>query len=320
MTVGVSRGRPERVSTRLVGLALLATLTLGGCGQSDTPDADEPVVIATTTMLGSVVTDIARCAGASSETLMAPGDDPHSFSLSSEHVADLVNTQLVVSSGLGLEEGMTSVLASAQQDGAHVLEVAPLLNPLPFGDGDSTGQLPATHDPHFWLDVARMADAAAIIGHELATITGDSTYATCGTQVRDDLLVLDTSVRDILAGVEPSNRVLVTDHNAFGYFAAAYGFEIAGVVIAGGSTEAEPSSRELAALIETIQTRQIPAIFSNIAAQSNAVEAVAREAGPQVQVVPLYVGSLGPAGSGAETYASMMTTNAELIAQALEPK
>ena len=45
MTVGVSRGRPERVSTRLVGLALLATLTLGGCGQSDTPDADEPVVI-----------------------------------------------------------------------------------------------------------------------------------------------------------------------------------------------------------------------------------------------------------------------------------
>ena len=138
--------------------------------------------------------------------------------------------------------------------------------------------------------------------------------------MRDDLLVLDTSVRDILAGVEPSNRVLVTDHNAFGYFAAAYGFEIAGVVIAGGSTEAEPSSRELAALIETIQTRQIPAIFSNIAAQSNAVEAVAREAGPQVQVVPLYVGSLGPAGSGAETYASMMTTNAELIAQALEPK
>lgn len=318
VAVGLRRG--SRAGVRVVGLVLLSTLTLAGCGQSGTAETgtEEPVVIATTTMLGSVVADVASCAGASSRTLMAPGDDPHSFSLSSEHVAELIGTQLVVSNGLGLEEGIAKVLANAQQDGARVLEVAPLVDPLPFNGSEPTGGLPNTYDPHFWLDAARMAQAAALIGDELATITGDTGYSTCGTQVKQDLLTLNAQIRDILAGVEPANRVLVTDHNAFGYFANAYNFEVAGVVVAGGSTEAEPSSRELAALIETMKERQIPAVFSNVAAQSDLVTAVAREAGAQVQVVPLYVGSVGPAGSGADTYASMMTTNASLIAQALE--
>ena len=144
----------------------------------------------------------------------------HCFSLSSEHVADLVNTQLVVS-GLRLEEGMTSVLASAQQDPTS--SGGPAAQPLPFGDGDSTGQLPA-HDPHFWLDVARMADAAAIIGHGLPrspatapTPAGRRCATTCSSSTRRSV----TSLRG--RALEP---VLVTDHNAFGYFAAAYGFEM----------------------------------------------------------------------------------------------
>jgi zinc/manganese transport system substrate-binding protein len=111
--------------------------------------------------------------------------------------------------------------------------------------------------------------------------------------------------------------VMVTDHDAFGYLADAYDFEVAGVVIPGGSTLAEPSSAELAELVETIQAEGVPAIFSNTADSSALVDAVAAEAGTQVEVVELFVGSLGPDGSGADTYTGMVTTNAQLIADAL---
>jgi zinc/manganese transport system substrate-binding protein len=172
-------------------------------------------------------------------------------------------------------------------------------------------------DPHFWHDAARMAEAAELIGAELAEVTGDDAYATCGTEVHDALMQTDQQVRDILAAVPADQRVLITDHGAFGYFAQAYDFEVAGVVIPGGSTLAEPSSAELTALVETIKAEGVPAIFSNNADPSDLVPAVAAEAGTDVEVVELFVGSLGPEGSGGETYAEAMTTNAQRIADAL---
>lgn len=112
--------------------------------------------------------------------------------------------------------------------------------------------------------------------------------------------------------------MLVTDHDAYAYFAKAYGFEIAGVVIPGGSTDAEPSSADLAGVIDTVKKEKVPAIFSNTTVSPKLVDTVARESGQDVKVVPLYVDSVGPQGSGAETYAGMMTTNARLIADALK--
>ena len=172
-------------------------------------------------------------------------------------------------------------------------------------------------DPHFWHDAARMAEAAELVGAELAELTGDEAYATCGTEVHDQIMEADEQVRAILASVPADQRVLVTDHDALGYFADAYDFEVAGVVIPGGSTLAEPSSQELTELVETIETEGVSAIFSNTAAGSTLVDAVAAEAGTEVEVVELYVGSLGEQGSGAETYVGMVTTNAERIAAAL---
>ncbi|MCA1780902.1 MAG: metal ABC transporter solute-binding protein, Zn/Mn family [Dermatophilaceae bacterium] len=268
--------------------------------------------MATTTMLGSVLSDITECAGGRSSTLMAPGDDPHDFALSSDQVAQLVSATLVVSNGLGLEAGLAPALMNAAEDGATIVEVAPQVEPLPFTrDGESRD------DPHFWMDVSRMALAAEVIGEKLAERTGESSYRGCGEQVAEALERTDRQVRDILAEVPAGRRVLVTDHHAFGYFAAAYDFEIAGVVVPGGSTEAEPSSQELAALTEVIRDRGVPAVFSDTADSSRVVEAVVAEAGEDVRVVPLYVGSVGPEGSGAATYAEMMVANAERIAQAL---
>jgi zinc/manganese transport system substrate-binding protein len=316
--------------TRLA-LATLGTtaLLLAACGTSspddDAADTAQGVsVVATTTMLGDVVAQVTACAGGSTTTLMPVGADPHDFSPSSEQVASIVAADLVVANGLGLEEGLADAIESAEVDGATVLEVAELVDPIEFGghghadeEEHSGEEEHGDLDPHFWHDAMRMATAAQLVGDALAAATGDDTFSECGQQVADDLRGTDAEVREILSRLDDDQRVLVTDHDALGYFAEAYGFEVAGVVIPGGATLAEPSSQELADLVQVITQEEVPAIFSNTAAPSDLTDAVAAEAGATVEVVELYVGSLGPQGSGAQTYAGMMLANAQRIADAL---
>ncbi len=324
-------------------------LTLAACTPAAAPASDPsapaeaaPVAIATTTQIGSLLADITACAGTTSATLMGPGDDPHDFSLSSREVAELTKAKLVVTNGLNLESGLEAALSGAKADGATIFEVAPLLDPITYAsieeaqakqhDGHdhqaSTGSASSSghdeghnhgeFDPHVHMDVKRMAKAASLIGAELAKVTGDDKYATCGTEVETQLNQTDSEVRDILSAIPADKRVLVTDHEAYNYFAAAYDFEVAGVVIPGGSTDAEPSSQELADLVAVVREDKVSAIFSNNTVNPRLVEAVANEAGTDLKVVQLFEGSVGPEGSGAETYATMMLTNAQRIADALK--
>ena len=121
-----------------------------------------------------------------------------------------------------------------------------------------------------------------------------------------------------LAVVPEGRRVLITDHDAFGYFAATYGFTVAGVAVPGGSTDAEASSAQLAKVAAVVKQSKVPAIFSNTAVNPAVVEAIAKESGADVKVVPLFVDSVGGPGSGAETYSTMMLSNASAIANALK--
>ena len=131
-------------------------------------------------------------------------------------------------------------------------------------------------------------------------------------------MVLDADISATLSAIPEGDRVLVTNHDALGYFAARYGFEIAGTVIPSGTTLAEPSSAELAALVEEIQQRGVQAIFAETTEPSTLADAIAAEAGEAVQVVELYTGSLGEAGTGADTLIGMLLTNAQRIAGALQ--
>jgi zinc/manganese transport system substrate-binding protein len=111
----------------------------------------------------------------------------------------------------------------------------------------------------------------------------------------------------------------VTNHDALGYFADRYSFEILDTVIPGGATLAEPSSADIVRLVETVEASGVPAIFSDEAAPDDLARLVASETATDLQVVPLFSGSLGEEGSGAESYVAMMRTNAERIAGALGP-
>ena len=195
----------SRPLPRTVPAAALLALALAACGAPSSEDTapasgDAPVAIATTTQLGSVLGEITACAGATSTTLMGPGDDPHTFAASSAQVAEMTRAGLVVTSGLGLEEGLETAIAGAEQDGATVLEIAPLVDPIEFGEEPlEEGESHDDHehgdeDPHFWFDVARMATAAELMGDALATETGNEAFRDCGAEVREDLMEVDAQV------------------------------------------------------------------------------------------------------------------------------
>jgi zinc/manganese transport system substrate-binding protein len=332
--------------------------TASAASESSSPSETGSVsVIATTTMLGDVANDIISCAGGTTTVLIPVGADPHDFSASSDQVASMVNADLVITNGLGLESGLRDALENAANDGANVMEVAALINPIKFGSGghddhsdeeghdeeghdeeghdeeghdeeghDEEGHDEEGHDdhghgdldPHFWFDMNRMADAAQLIGAELTQITGDEVYITCADTTATQIQSAESDVREILESVQVEKRILVTDHDALGYLAAVYGYEVAGAVIPAGTTAASPSSSDLAELVETIKAEDVKAIFANTAVPADLADAVAAETGDDVSVVTLYVGSLGGPDSPAATYIDMMRSNASLIAQALQ--
>jgi zinc/manganese transport system substrate-binding protein len=306
-------------------------------------------VVVTTTVLGSVVGEILTCAlgdDSSMTVLMPIGADPHDFQASSAQVALMASADLVVVNGLGLEEGVLDAVENIEADGVSVLEIASLVDPLPFGDdhGDEKADEEShddhghedehseeedhsdeeSHDdhghgdfdPHFWFDMERMALAAELIGAKLAE-NGDESFASCGESVAAEIRATEAVVADALSSVPEANRVLVTDHDALGYLAERYDYDVVGVVIPGGSTLGDPNSSELAQLVATIEDEGVRAIFGNTADSPALLETLAGEVGGNVQVVELFVGSLGGPGSGAESYALMMTTNATRIASAL---
>jgi zinc/manganese transport system substrate-binding protein len=290
-----------------------------GCGGDSRGDR-ETTVVATTTILGDVVSKVVGD-DASVIVLTPIGADPHDFQPSAAQVAAINEADLVVANGLLLEEGMDDVLDAAVGDGVAVLEIAPLLDPLPFGfavDHDEEGDHgEGSWDPHVWFDPVRMADAARQIAAALASINPEMDWEARAESYAVQLLAADEEVATTLSGIAPNHRLLVTNHDSLGYFADRYGFEVVGVVIPGGSTLADPSSAELAELIEEMKDTGVTAIFGETTQPGALAEAVAAELGSTVQVVSLYTGSLGEPGSGAESLIGMLTTNADRIADAL---
>lgn len=298
-------------------LAILSLLLVGlaACG-SDDADADAGsnlTIVATTTILGDVVRNVVN-GDAAVEELIPQGLDPHEFQASAQQVATLQAADLVVANGLDLEEGLGNVLETAAADGANVLEVAPLLDPIPFGAQDDEGH--GSDDPHVWMDPLRMADAARLIGVELAALDPAGDWPARAEEYATALMAADEEIAAILDAVGPENRKMVTNHDSLGYFALRYGFDIVGIVIPGGSTLGDPSSAELAELVAVIEREGVNAIFVETTQPSTLAEAVAAEAGEDVQIVELYTGSLGTPGSGADTLIGMLVTNAQIVAEA----
>lgn len=295
---------------RLVAAVSLVGLSVTACDSG----TDEGLrVVVTTNILGDVVQSVVG-SDASVQVLIPDGVDPHDYRPSSRQAAAIQRADLVVANGLELEEGLDEVLESAAAEGTPVLTIGPLVDPLPFGQD---GQTDGDHDPHVWMDPLRMAVAAGLVAERMMALDREAGWTERAADYARELENVDREITDLLAVVPVERRKLVTNHDALRYFADRYGFEVIGTVIPGGSPLADPSSQDLAALVETMLRENARAIFAETTEPTDLADAVAAEIGSSVQVVELFTGSLGEPGSGADTLAGMLRTNARRIAAAL---
>lgn len=172
-------------------------------------------------------------------------------------------------------------------------------------------------DPHFWFDPLRVKLAVDYIAVQLVSVDsgGSETYTANASAYKAQLDELDTWTQEQVSAVPDASRFLLTSHDSFGYFADRYGFEVIGVIL-GTTTEVEPSAEHMAELTETVEEYNVPAVFGETTVSERLATSLAAETG--ADLVRLYSGSLGPEGSGAETYLSMVRSNVENIVNALK--
>ena len=300
----------------VVAVAALFTVALGACESSGEDDGGIRVV-ATTTVLGDLAQNVIRDAG-EVQILMPIGVNPHDFQPSAQQVAAIQKADLVVANGLGLEEGLNDVLEAAASDGVHVWYVGPDIRPRLFVEAPDSGEHDeGLLDPHFWLDPARDAAAAVLLADLLSEIEPDGDWSAGAEAYVAELEFVNEESIEMLSAVPDAERKLVTNHRAFGYFADRYDFEMIGTVIPGGAALANPSSAELASLVETIEREQVPAIFTETVESDTLARTVAAEVGYDIEIVELYTGSLGEPGTEGDTLLGLLRANARRIAEAL---
>ena len=265
-------------------------------------------VLCTTTIVGDVVREIAGD-DASVTVLMPVGADPHAFQASPRDAIAVEAADLVFLSGAGLEGSLAPLLQAARGRVVDLSsELALRQNLLPDEGG---------FDPHVWFDPRNVAAWSETIVHVLAMADPDhaSVYRARADAYLDELADLDRWIRDRVATVPEEARRLVTDHEAFGYFAELYGFEQIGTIFAGYSTLSEPSARELAALEDAIRAAGVPCLFVGTTIPSDLAERVAADTG--TRIVFLYTCSLSEPGGPAATYLDLMRFDIEQIVEGL---
>jgi zinc/manganese transport system substrate-binding protein len=292
--------------------ALLVTASLlTGCQAAD---SSRPVVAVTTNILADAVRQIA---GDQVEVLdlMPAGADPHSFQISAQEAARMRDADLVVSNGLGLEEGLAQHIEAASDDGVAVVAAGDAVQTVEWTSEDATGV-----DPHFWTDPRQMAAAlksvSAAIAEHVSNIDTEA-LARDTEAYLNEIAALDAELETGFAAIPESRRALVTNHHVFGYLAERYGFTVIGAVIPSGTTLAAPSANDLDSLAGAIRSTGVTTIFVDSSQPSRLAEVLASEAGLGVAVTPLHTESLSGPGGGAETYLEMMRSNARDIRDGL---
>jgi len=277
--------------------------------------AATPRVLATTAMIGDLLREIGGDR-LRVETLLGEGVDPHTYKPTRADIARLSAAEAVFYNGLLLEGQMGEVFARLARGGKPVFAVAELLaaDRLLVEDG-------GRHDPHVWMDVTLWAAAAERICDALARLRPADAEAFRRNHADLDrrLAELDAYVLRAIASIPENARVLVTAHDAFGYFSRRYGIAVEG--IQGLSTEVEAGLRRIQDLVELLVARRIPAVFVETSVNDRNVRALIEGAAAKGHRVAiggaLFSDAMGAPGTYEGTYIGMMDHNATVIARAL---
>lgn len=258
-------------------------------------------------------------------TIVPVGGSPETFQPSPRDAADISEAEVVFENGLGLDDWIEDLVESAGGEDQTVVELTDGLEPLEGGEhgeeeaeeGDAEeehGEEHAEGDPHFWLDagyaqvyVEKIRDALVEADPE-----GAEEYEANAEEYLATLEELDNYITEQAQTIPEERRKLITTHEAFAYFAEAYGFDLEGSIIQ--NPEAEPSSREVAEVVSMIEEEDVPAIFTEPQFSAGLADTIAREA--DVEVYELYSDTLVEDESG-NTYEAMMRTNTDRLVEGL---
>jgi zinc/manganese transport system substrate-binding protein len=269
--------------------------------------------------LHSVLTEIVTEVGGTEVTvtcLLRPGDDPHTFNPPPAEVRTLAQADLIVASGFGLEPFLDKLVANSGTN-APLVSVSSVVKDVVSSSGaHSREPAQGEADPHWWHSLVNVRLATAYVRDRLSALRPAATtlFQTRAAAYCARLDELAAWAQAEVAQLPPSRRQLVTSHDAFGYLARDYGFTVH--PLQGISPEAEPSARDLGALIDLIKREHIRAVFADNTENPKLLAAMLRESGAQLGGT-LYADGLGPVGSPAATYAGMFRYNLRTIVEAL---
>lgn len=304
------RRRHGRITgKRLIPVVLVALLVLaaGACDDpSQTDDGSRLMVVTSTTVLEDLTRHVVG--DDVSVVSVVPYDtDPHVYEPTPADARLVANADVLIANGANLEPWFASLTQAAAAPVLFVVETESL--PVLFEeDGEP--------DPHLWMVPPFAANYVTAIAEMMAAVdtANASEYQQRAAAKRDVLHALDNELTALFATVPRERRVLVTSHDAFRYFGAHYGFEVASLY--GISTETQPSARQVQSLIDLLRDQQIPTIFVETTIDQSVLERIAQDAGVEIGT-PLYGDALGPPGSVADSYVAMMRHNAEAIVDGL---
>ena len=309
---------------------LLATALAGAWWVGTPAAAAEPRLqaVASFSILGDLVAQVGGDR-VNVRVLAGPGEDAHVFQPTPAQARTVSDAAVLFSNGIGFEGWMTRLLKSASYKGKHVV-VSRGIPPLKNADGHAEGKGADAHkghrhghahghgdlDPHAWQSVANAMAYVTQIAEGLcaADAAGCDSYQRNADAYRQRLKALDDEIRSAWNAIEPGRRKVITSHDAFGYYAQAYGVTF--LAPQGVSTEAEASARGVARLVRQIQRENIRALFVENIADPRLIEQIGRETGVR-PAGALYSDALSPAGGPAATYIDMMRHNTRLLTAAV---
>lgn len=310
----------KRFST--LGAALVMTLLLpllAACGGTTTAPnttgapASGATLKVVTTM--SVLADMIRNVGGERiqvENIIPLGAGPEDYQPKPQDAQKIAAAQIVFFNGHGVEEWLDALFTSAGNANQVRVDLSKDLQAVDVGSEDFK-----QGNPHFWLSAANGAKYVESIRNGLIQVdpAGEATYKANAEKYRQQLLALNDELKQQAQTIPTDARKLVTNHDAFPYFAREYGFTVVGSVL--GNPAAEPSAGDLAKLVVDIKAQNVKAIFTESQFSQKLTDTIVQEAGVKI-VADLYTDTLGEPGSKVTTYADMLRFDMKTIVDALK--
>lgn len=305
--------QPVFQSLRLAAVSLVTAAGL--CAPAG---AAEPALRAVASF--SILGDLVRQVGGERvavEVLVGPGSDAHVYSPKPAQAKQVGQAQLVLSNGMGFDGWMARLLKSAGFKGRHVVASAGIQPLKGAADEHGHGHAHAAADPHVWQDVARVQAYVKNIAQGLcaADAAGCDSYRSNAAAYGQQLDALDQEIRRAWSAIPAQQRLVISSHDAFGYYASAYGVRF--LAPQGVSTDSEASAQGVARLVRQIRQEKASALFVESIADPRLIEQIARETGLKASSEGLYSDSLAPQGEAA-SYLGMMRYNTRVLIAAIQ--